>query len=204
MIRNTMLTGLMALALGFSACEATEKQNTATSATTTTTEAERGATAPAAPKSSLSEANTGKLMDLMASYYEVKDALVKTDAPRASQTASKLMSAAEMLNHDLSGSDTAIYARVHPSFEAIMNSSEAITNTKDETCEKQRAEFEKTSTALYSLLKEVNLESGRVFQQYCPMAFNDKGAYWLSNAEEIANPYLPKKMLHCGEVRDTL
>jgi len=44
------------------------------------------------------------------------------------------------------------------------------------------------------------------------MAFGeDKGADWISNSEEIVNPYLGKNhpeykgsMLHCGEIKDTI
>jgi hypothetical protein len=44
------------------------------------------------------------------------------------------------------------------------------------------------------------------------MAFGeDKGANWISNTEEIINPYLGKNhpefksgMLHCGEVKDSI
>jgi Cu(I)/Ag(I) efflux system membrane fusion protein len=36
------------------------------------------------------------------------------------------------------------------------------------------------------------------------MAFNDKGAYWLSNISKIKNPYYGKKMLTCGEVAQEL
>ena len=30
------------------------------------------------------------------------------------------------------------------------------------------------------------------------MAFNNEGAYWLSDAEQIRNPYFGDKMLTCG------
>jgi Cu(I)/Ag(I) efflux system membrane fusion protein len=36
------------------------------------------------------------------------------------------------------------------------------------------------------------------------MAFDNKGAYWLSNVSEIKNPYFGEKMLTCGSVQDSL
>jgi Cu(I)/Ag(I) efflux system membrane fusion protein len=36
------------------------------------------------------------------------------------------------------------------------------------------------------------------------MAFNNKGAYWLSNEREIKNPYFGSEMLECGSVEDSL
>jgi Cu(I)/Ag(I) efflux system membrane fusion protein len=45
---------------------------------------------------------------------------------------------------------------------------------------------------------------GPVFELYCPMAFNNKGAAWLQPDKEIRNPYFGAQMLSCGEVRRQL
>jgi Cu(I)/Ag(I) efflux system membrane fusion protein len=36
------------------------------------------------------------------------------------------------------------------------------------------------------------------------MAFDNKGAYWLSETEEIRNPYFGDVMLGCGETKEIL
>ena len=33
---------------------------------------------------------------------------------------------------------------------------------------------------------------------YCPMAFDNKGAFWVQDDEEILNPYFGSKMINCG------
>ena len=38
------------------------------------------------------------------------------------------------------------------------------------------------------------------YRQFCPMAFDFKGAFWLSDSEEILNPYFGEEMLTCGNV----
>jgi membrane fusion protein, copper/silver efflux system len=43
-----------------------------------------------------------------------------------------------------------------------------------------------------------------VFEQHCPMAYSDSGANWLSYETAIQNPFLPRTMLKCGLVQDTL
>jgi Cu(I)/Ag(I) efflux system membrane fusion protein len=35
------------------------------------------------------------------------------------------------------------------------------------------------------------------------MAFDDQGAFWLSESEKILNPYFGKAMRFCGEVTET-
>ncbi|MFX4520371.1 hypothetical protein ABTA72_19455, partial [Acinetobacter baumannii] len=57
---------------------------------------------------------------------------------------------------------------------------------------------------LYDFIRTVQYDREVVYHEYCPMAFNDQGATWLSNSSDIKNPYLPKKMLHCGEVKDSI
>ena len=43
-----------------------------------------------------------------------------------------------------------------------------------------------------------------LYRQYCPMAFDNKGAHWLSETEAIRNPYFGEKMLSCGQTKETL
>ncbi len=70
--------------------------------------------------------------------------------------------------------------------------------------EGKRTSFQMVSDMLFDLVKTTGLKGKTVYRQYCPMAFNDQGAYWLSDKEEILNPYFGDKMLHCGDVTDTL
>ena len=36
------------------------------------------------------------------------------------------------------------------------------------------------------------------------MAFDNKGAYWLSNTQDIYNPYFGEEMRYCGEIKGQL
>lgn len=49
-----------------------------------------------------------------------------------------------------------------------------------------------------------SIKSGKVYKQYCPMAFDNKGGYWFSDSKEILNPYFGEDMLHCGSVSKTI
>jgi Cu(I)/Ag(I) efflux system membrane fusion protein len=60
------------------------------------------------------------------------------------------------------------------------------------------------SDNIYDLVRSVRYDQQIVYHQYCPMAFNDAGAYWLSNTSDIENPYFGKKMLTCGEIKDSV
>ncbi len=43
----------------------------------------------------------------------------------------------------------------------------------------------------------------KIYLTFCPMAFNDKGAYWLQTRDVVNNPYFGSKMLKCGTIKDT-
>jgi len=100
--------------------------------------------------------------------------------------------------------DSANYTALKPYVDTIVNQTRAIAAIKDETCEKQRIEFDHLSSAMYGLLKAVDIKNAGAYHTYCPMAFNDRGAFWLSEKSEVENPYFGKKMLECGEVTDSL
>jgi len=66
-----------------------------------------------------------------------------------------------------------------------------------------RAEFNTLSLVLAYSIQRFGVDM-EVYRQYCPMAFDEEGAYWISEEEEIRNPYLPENMLGCGEVVESL
>ena len=70
--------------------------------------------------------------------------------------------------------------------------------------EAQRKTFSNLSDNLYKGAKAFGLDGKEVFYAYCPMAFNNEGAYWLSDQQQIRNPYFGDKMLTCGEVKEKL
>ena len=70
--------------------------------------------------------------------------------------------------------------------------------------EKERAEFADFSLTLYHSLKAFGLSNQTAYYQYCPMAFNQKGAFWISETNKIQNPYFGEAMIDCGETKETL
>lgn len=70
--------------------------------------------------------------------------------------------------------------------------------------EAQRSAYSKMSNDMIALVKKAGVNNGELYVEYCPMAFDDKGASWLSSSKEIRNPYFGEKMLTCGEVKETI
>lgn len=171
-----------------------------------TNSASESSNAPATKEpahSKLSTENTQTLMGTVSKYYALKNALVATKATRADSAANELISSTEQLQVSLQKDSTNMPA-IKLYIDSIISQSKMITSMMDETCEKKRIYFEVVSRNMYAMLKSVELKNAHVYHQFCPMAFNDKGAYWLSGESEILNPYFGKKMLECGEVTDSM
>lgn len=69
---------------------------------------------------------------------------------------------------------------------------------------KQRDFFVTLTEEAEKLISNASITSGEVYKQFCPMAFEGKGGYWLSDSKEVRNPYYGDKMLKCGSVNKTI
>ena len=78
----------------------------------------------------------------------------------------------------------------------ITGSASSISEISD--IEEQRSHFKHLSAHLSKGVKLFGVNQ-KVYEQFCPMADNNKGAYWLSLQEKIKNPYYGGKMLTCGD-----
>ena len=70
--------------------------------------------------------------------------------------------------------------------------------------ENKRSCFNHISEKKYCTIKGFGLRTGGLYAVYCPMAFNKKGAYLISDSKVVQNPYAGSKMPDCGEVQETL
>jgi len=69
--------------------------------------------------------------------------------------------------------------------------------------EHQREHFDMLSKDMYDMVKAFGATQ-TLYNDYCPMYNNKKGATWLSETKDIKNPYLGKKMPTCGEVKEEM
>jgi hypothetical protein len=118
-------------------------------------------------------------------YLPLKDAFVASNATETQKLAGEL--AAVISNEAL---------------QSLKTDAAKIKQTTD--IEVQRLHFYQLSAKLFMLVKNYGGNKQALHQQYCPMAFDDQGAFWLSNKLEIRNPYFGDKMLTCGMVNETL
>lgn len=141
---------------------------------------------------------------LLNAYYGVKDALVASDTAKARAAAQGLIAASDGLKvNEIQGDSTGMIKETAKSYTAnISTTAKVLAGSK--SLDEQRKQFEMIADAIWNLTRTVKYEGQKLYWQYCPMAFNDKGAYWMSNEAQIMNPYFGNEMLHCGSVEDSL
>ena len=128
-------------------------------------------------------------ISLLNNYYNLKDALVKSDLKIASASAADLAAS-------ISSTDNA--AIPEGNLKTLLKDVNAISAGKN--LKEQRLHFAALSANMVELAKTVKFSSDPVYQQYCPM----QKASWLSNNKAIKNPYYGNAMLTCGNVKATL
>jgi Cu(I)/Ag(I) efflux system membrane fusion protein len=141
-------------------------------------------------------ASTGPNKDLFSAYIDVKNALIKDDASTAQAEAKDIIT--QLGSTKMEGLDSTKMKDWNALSKSITDNTNQIIGSAD--LKVQRTAFDALSKAMVLAVKNFNIPHGPAFRHYCPMAFDDKGAYWLSEVAEINNPYFGAKseMAHCG------
>lgn len=135
-------------------------------------------------------------------YYALKDQFITEDESAIQSMANQLLKDVDSIQIKELKGDTAVMATAQSYIEGITAEIKGLLGEKD--LELKRKSLQMVSEQFYDLIRTVQYDLEKIYHEYCPMAFNNDGATWLSNSVTIRNPYLPKKMLNCGEVRDSI
>ena len=136
-----------------------------------------------------------QLNTLFDQYIALKDAFVQSDVKKAKQAAQVVNEALSKVDMNLLTGD----ARMQwmDISGTIINQIKLIESSGK--LEDQRKAFSDFSDQFYKAIKTFGLMGKTAYYQFCPMAFDNKGAYWLSESKTILNPYFGEKMIDCGE-----
>lgn len=159
-----------------------------------------------------SEAFNISVDKMITAYLNMKDAFVEGDTSKAKLYDSTFIVLLDSIKIDELKADTAV---IIESAKASINDirSNAVSLLSQTDITEMRQDFRMITEMMYpAFFKIINYEGPKLYLQNCPMAFGeDKEANWISNSNEIVNPYLGKNhpefkgsMLHCGEVKDSI
>jgi hypothetical protein len=179
MKRNVTLTITTIIVISLASCGDANKKQDSNMGTPTEIEA-KNESSPQIADASFSDGMTGKVFQ---NYQQIRMALVNSNAEEVNLAAGNL---AESLTGEM---------------EEMESMAMAMADARD--IEKQRELFSQLTEQVEPLFKE-SIAEGAIYKQFCPMAFDGKGGYWISDVEEIRNPYYGDKMLKCGKVTETI
>jgi altronate dehydratase len=137
-------------------------------------------------------AETAAILD---AYFEIKNGLVADSKENTAKGGNELLAA--LSKFDMSK----LSEKAHKEYMEIQESAkEHADHIVKSDIDHQREHFEGLSTDITDLVALLGTNKV-IYQDFCPMANNNKGALWLSEVKEINNPYFGSKMLTCGSVK---
>ncbi|MGA1544293.1 MAG: efflux RND transporter periplasmic adaptor subunit [Saprospiraceae bacterium] len=151
---------------------------------------------PQTPIIEISDEFRATLNSLLDLYFDIKNELVKSDFKRSMEVVQTFNQQLETLTIPLE-----IREDWQPFGQTLKDRLMELSATTD--LEGLRNEFAGFSDQMTSLVGTFELGEAEVYVDFCPMAMNDQGAYWLSEFKNIENPYFGSAMLTCGLVKRT-
>jgi Cu(I)/Ag(I) efflux system membrane fusion protein len=137
-----------------------------------------------------------QLRDLLDPYLVLEESLVKGDVKASHEATGRL--AASLSDVDMTRLKPDEHEQWMPLVSQIDKAIKSARGTQD--IEAIRQSFAVISDAYFKAIQAFSVQGMNVYYQFCPMAFDNKGAYWISKTEDVRNPYFGSKMLSCGEI----
>jgi hypothetical protein len=191
-----LVAGLIFLSVGYG-CKNSNTEKQATSPRGTDSASKKDTTRA----SGEAEAKAGAIVEKTIGYYlQLKNALVSDDAVATARHGKEMKEYLDKVDKSVFDSrELAAYSKIE---KELKDHSDHISKNEKDIVH-QREHFSMMSDNLYLLVDRFG--AGRtLYRDYCPMYNNNEGAFWLSESEEIRNPYFGNKMLTCGQVKTVI
>ncbi len=148
----------------------------------------------------VSKAFQNQLKKVFERYIHLKDDLVNDDSEAVIKNALLVLDDLTEIDMKILKDKKSLALWTYLEKE-LKNATTSISNSTD--IKVQRSQFKLLSSYLTSAIEHFGVNK-KIYQQYCPMADNNKGAYWLSIKETVVNPYFGQAMLKCGDVKQVI
>lgn len=139
--------------------------------------------------------HASKSTTLVTNYLELKNALVGDDKDGAAKAGGSMVKAFN--SFDPSSFSSKEQEELKDIIEDAKEHAEHIVKSP---IDHQREHFDVLSKDMIDLIAITGTEE-KLYQDFCPMYNDNKGAQWLSATKEIKNPYYGAKMMSCGSVQ---
>ena len=140
------------------------------------------------------------IREILAGYLQMKNAFAKDNSKDAAAAGNQMVKTFANFNKT---SLTAEQAKIYNDIEDDAKEHAEHVGLNAGNIKHQREHFEMLSKDIYQLVKTFG-GGQKLYYDHCPMYNDGKGANWISETKEIANPYLGKSMPTCGTVKEEL
>ncbi len=129
-------------------------------------------------------------------YLEIQDDLAKDDFAGAKEKLPELQSAVEAIDSNVLTDDAkGIWDKERTNLAKLIADLQ-----RSEDINGFRAGFKSLSEEVGVLAKTFGFGTARtVYELHCPMAFQNRGAVWYQDNEQVRNPYFGNQMLKCAD-----
>ena len=144
--------------------------------------------------------NTISIKEILGSYLQMKNAFAKDNDKDAATAGNEMVKAFANFNK---AALTPAQAKVYNDVEDDAKEHAEHIGSNAGNIKHQREHFDMLTKDIYQLVKTFG-GGQKLYYDHCPMYNDGKGADWISETKEIANPYLGKSMPTCGTVKEEL
>ena len=68
-----------------------------------------------------------------------------------------------------------------------------------------RSALSPLSNTLIAVLAEFGAPAERkLYRVHCPMAMDNRGAWWIQKGDQVSNPYFGESMLRCADITEPI
>ncbi len=128
-------------------------------------------------------------------YINLKDALIQSDVLLTSSKSKAFKKALEEIPVSQREQTYNYWSILHKTSKEI---------NENVSLEHQRKQFQMISDKLIEMVRNFDEVNFKLFVQFCPMADDNNGAFWISKEEQVLNPYFGDAMLKCGSVKQVI
>ncbi len=146
------------------------------------------------------DAVKNRMVEVIEAYIKLETALAHDELEETNKAAALMAKKVKVVPlHRLNGDGRLAWQNQKDLYEAKLKEMQQI-----EDIESKRSYFSQLSGIIYFTIKSFNLKNDKLYVTFCPMAFDGKGAYWISAEKKFRNPYFGSRMPDCGEIKEVI
>ncbi len=142
----------------------------------------------------------GSMKEMVGQYLQMKNALANDNGKDAASAGKAFVASMGKMDKDLLTEDK---KKTWIDLSDDAKEMAAHIGESADKLEHQREHFDMLSKDMYDMVKAFGAGQP-LYQDFCPMYNNNKGATWLSETKEINNPYMGKRQPTCGSVKEEI